>query len=489
MLIIAIYLFVSCVPIRFLLQEISRSCTSSTNSFPWALANFCMAQVVMGLGASPLYVLGPTYLWDNLYQSRQRLYAIYSAWIYVMAALGPAVGFLLGAAFLSIWIDIPLTPPAGSAAASLGSEAEDWLGAWWLGLLIFSAVQLAVAIPLLAFPKNLPNVVKKNQTSCEMVTESTISVKSQMPPTSNTELPEIRHLPAALKRLFLNPMWLIISLITVTEQNIATGFVTFISKYLQVSFNQPAARASIITGGVVIPAAVGGILLGAFLLRRFSLQPLRGATRLIVFLGLTTATFAVPMVFLHCAEITPPPVGLAATQYFTISGDPATQTEAVVRRKALEAAPCWRSCQCPSYLHQPVCASEITFLSACHAGCQLQNGFNNQSFSKCVCAGDWNATALSGKCSSEKSCPEFFAFLVLLFLLVFVTAVGQEPAHIITLSVVPRPETSFALGMQVSRCRQFLNAYSTNYVHFMMSQYSQSKKCCKSIVIDKYVNV
>ncbi|VEL39539.1 unnamed protein product [Protopolystoma xenopodis] len=65
---------------------------------------FCVALLLAGIGASPLYVLGPTYLWDNL---TDKQYPIYSAFFYSAAALGPACGFLIGAGFLSLYVDAP----------------------------------------------------------------------------------------------------------------------------------------------------------------------------------------------------------------------------------------------------------------------------------------------------------------------------------------------------------------------------------------------
>lgn len=46
-----------------------------TISDSWALFIFCFAQVLIGVGSSPIYVLGPAYLWDNLSSKK---YSIYS---------------------------------------------------------------------------------------------------------------------------------------------------------------------------------------------------------------------------------------------------------------------------------------------------------------------------------------------------------------------------------------------------------------------------
>ena len=41
----------------------------------WALGIFIVAQMVIGIGASPVYTLGPTYLYDNV---KSNLYAVYA---------------------------------------------------------------------------------------------------------------------------------------------------------------------------------------------------------------------------------------------------------------------------------------------------------------------------------------------------------------------------------------------------------------------------
>ncbi|TPP62475.1 putative organic anion transporter [Fasciola gigantica] len=114
------------------------------------LCVFCVAMVLAGIGASPLHVLAPTYLWDNL---SDKQYPLYSALFYSAGGLGPACGFLAGAGFLSVYIDSPLILPR------IGLNRNDplWLGAWWLGMLVCASVTLVAALPVIAFPKRLIN--------------------------------------------------------------------------------------------------------------------------------------------------------------------------------------------------------------------------------------------------------------------------------------------------------------------------------------------
>ena len=69
---------------------------------------------------------------------------------YAFSILGPALGFGLGAAFLSIYVDfweetsLELTDPA-------------YVGAWWLCFLFGCVLSWIIAIPFLMFPRLLPD--------------------------------------------------------------------------------------------------------------------------------------------------------------------------------------------------------------------------------------------------------------------------------------------------------------------------------------------
>lgn len=55
-------------------------------------------------------------------------------------------------------------------------------------------------------------------------------------------------LPSSLKRLYTNPVWLGISLLTVVEQSVVNAFITFISKYLQVRARPYPSTSPRLTG-------------------------------------------------------------------------------------------------------------------------------------------------------------------------------------------------------------------------------------------------
>nr|XP_029506187.1 solute carrier organic anion transporter family member 4A1-like [Oncorhynchus nerka] len=111
---------------------------------------FMLGQFLHGVGATPLYTLGVTYLDENVKSS----YApVYIGIFYTAAIVGPAAGYLLGGYFLNIYTEIHMT-------TELTPENPLWVGAWWIGFLAGGAAGLVVALPILGYPRQLPGSQK-----------------------------------------------------------------------------------------------------------------------------------------------------------------------------------------------------------------------------------------------------------------------------------------------------------------------------------------
>lgn len=81
------------------------SMESCRNSKWYHMMVFVLGQLLIGVGGSPVYSLGSTFLDDNVTHKNS---GIYLAIFYGFATLGPGLGFLIGGYFLSIYIDINL---------------------------------------------------------------------------------------------------------------------------------------------------------------------------------------------------------------------------------------------------------------------------------------------------------------------------------------------------------------------------------------------
>ena len=107
-----------------------------------------------------LYVLGPAHLDEITDRGKNGLYVgIY----YAAAAVGPALGFIIGLPILNTWVD--LKQPENS---NLSTDDRNWVGAWWIGYLVGAVILLLPALPMLGFPKHFPNAEKVRQKKNEL---------------------------------------------------------------------------------------------------------------------------------------------------------------------------------------------------------------------------------------------------------------------------------------------------------------------------------
>lgn len=73
-------------------------------SSPWYFTMIFLAgNLIMGIGATPLYVLGPAHI-DEITTRGQN--GLYNGIFAMSAALGPAIGFIIGLPILNTWVDI-----------------------------------------------------------------------------------------------------------------------------------------------------------------------------------------------------------------------------------------------------------------------------------------------------------------------------------------------------------------------------------------------
>ncbi|KAI0234853.1 Solute carrier organic anion transporter family member 5A1 [Lamellibrachia satsuma] len=307
-----------------------------------------------------------------------------------------------------------------------------------MGFLLCGVLAFFSGVPLLLFPRELPSVEK---------------VDSGDKPVMMTFVTSLKELPNQTKKLFSNFTWLFISLCIICELSITTGFVVFIAKYFQVSFDLSASMANIITGAVIIPGACAGILTGSLLMRWLNSKlALAGIVKFLMILSIFPALAVVTLLFLGCKKIDL--AGITSNYY---SGTENSLEIIEVKYQKTLKARCNANCACSQSNYMPVCGfDQKTYYSPCHAGCtELDiykdlSGLMVRNYSSCQCiyqdfvhSGD---TAFPGKC--DNSCYNLIPFLVILFFIIFLTACGQNPSLIITLRSVDPKRRSFALGIQ-----------------------------------------
>ncbi|XP_031228838.1 solute carrier organic anion transporter family member 4A1 isoform X4 [Mastomys coucha] len=389
---------------------------------------FMLGQLLHGVGATPLYTLGVTYLDENVKSSYS---PIYIAIFYTAAILGPAAGYLIGGTMLNVYTEV-------GQRTELTTDSPLWVGAWWIGFLGAGIAAFLIAIPILGYPRQLPGsqryVIMRAAETQQLKDHSRGAVSN--PAFGKT----VRDLPLSIWLLLRNPTFILLCLAGATEATLIAGMSTFGPKFFEAQFSLSASEAATLFGYLVVPAGGGGTLLGGFLVNKFKLRG-SGIIRFCLFCTLTSL-LAFFVFLMHC-----PNMHMAGvTTGYVGSLLPKGQLDL---KAACNAIYC---CQPKHY--SPLCGSDGTmYYSPCYAGCPAgaTTGVGSQKvYRGCSCilekasSGWGNATA--GKCAS--TCQSKPLLLVLVFVVIIFTFLSSIPALTATLRCVCDRQRSFALGIQ-----------------------------------------
>uniref|UniRef100_A0A8D0LAB8 Solute carrier organic anion transporter family member n=1 Tax=Sphenodon punctatus TaxID=8508 RepID=A0A8D0LAB8_SPHPU len=381
-------------------------CSKSISSLSNFRFVFMLGQFLHGIGATPLYTLGVTYLDENV---KSNYSPVYIAVFYTAAILGPAAGYLVGGMFLNIYTEI-------GKQMDLSPDNTLWVGAWWIGFLGAGAASLLIAIPILGYPHRLPG----SQRYIVMRVSEAHQLKDGSQKTASD--PDfgktVKDLPRSVLLLLKNPAFIFLCLAGATEATLIAGMSTFGPKFLESQFSLSASEAATLFGYLVVPAGGGGTFLGGFIVNKFKLR-CSGIIKFCLFCTISSL-LAICIFFIHCPNM--PMAGV--TQTYDRSILPKGNLNLTVS--------CNTECGCLRETYSPICGTDgVVYYSPCHAGCKKSNSTSGKKvYRECSCISE-TAQATDGKCTSL--CKRKTLLLIFMFAVILFTFLSSIPALTATL--------------------------------------------------------
>ncbi|XP_078492244.1 solute carrier organic anion transporter family member 4A1 [Ciona intestinalis] len=376
---------------------------------------FVVGQLLHGIGGTTLFTLGVTYLDENVKQVHSSLYhGIY----YSSAVLGPAMGFLLGSRFLTIYTNL-------GEIVEITESSSLWIGAWWLGFIVGGVLLIILSIPILMLPKQLPNTEdarmgRENEIHGGKMGEDGIGGS------------RFSHIWHSIVVLLRNPTFILVTLAATMDSCLVVGLTTFGPKYLESMFALSPTQAATYFGILAILAGASGQFLGGFIVTkaRLSVPGILQFCSVCSFIA-TASSF---IFFQHCPDIK---FAGATMPYMGESNLSSTS----------HVSMCNQACNCNNDLYDPVCGGDgVTYYSPCFAGCE--GVFDNKTYSDCGCVtSNFTHTATPGVCMNT-TCATRGIFLFIFFISILSTFSAGTPAVQAVLRVVPFTQRSFAIGVK-----------------------------------------
>ncbi|TKR73690.1 hypothetical protein L596_020973 [Steinernema carpocapsae] len=452
---------------------------------------FCLAHFLHGIGATPLFTIGVSYIDENVGSA---LSSLYLGVFYAFAIFGPAIGFLASSTFLQYHTDF-LQPERVKDFVNIDESDPKWVGAWWLGFQLASILALLAVFPILSLPKVLPESLKWHRTRLQeetmagqkkrtpeccgiqssnktavicgsmlQVDEKTasIAIAESMPALQPQKGPlwyslwlDVRHIPIAIYRILSNGSYMLITLAMAVDGLIIAGASTFMSKYLERQFGVAPSKANMLIGCVMVPMAGIGTMFSGFVVQHFRLS----CAKTVKFcIGLLMISLCLsPMYLIYCDHVQ---LAGIESHYPTEEGFGWNPSHSDFNYTEPFGSPLLKSncnghCDCVGNEYHPVCAElsngdQIVFFSPCYAGCDQKYHPTIKEYSNCTCVGDRGTSKIrkvkNGFCESK--CTGLFGFLVLFAPFCFFAFAVGVPLISVVLRTVDYAERSFALGIQ-----------------------------------------
>lgn len=196
------------------------------------------SSIIVAIGASGLFTVATAYLDEIVHP---KYLSVYITIYLIPSIVGPGIGFGVGSAFLTIYVDPWYTP----------DPEATWIGAWWLGHAVFGIISICFSVPFLLFPKWLPDShIIKAERAKEM---AKIYPKKYANEDSLTIV--CKMFPVHIKRLLTNVPFMLLCFGIAAANLAKDGFVTFGPKYVETVFRVSPSLGGFLAGGIGLTTA------------------------------------------------------------------------------------------------------------------------------------------------------------------------------------------------------------------------------------------
>ncbi|XGW16681.1 hypothetical protein V3C99_001827 [Haemonchus contortus] len=410
---------------RDLEEQTCEAQSFSTYLNPYFLL-FILGQTLHGVGSTPLFSIGTTFIDENVTQKASPVYLAAHA---VLTSFGPVIGVFVGGYLLNIYDDFDRVdhPP-------IARTDPRWIGAWWIGFLASSISALLIAFPILGFAHELPEAKRHRAKDVNQVHMVNGNVCEK----------DAKKLPVIVMKICRNPTFVVCIIIGIFESIIINGFAAFMPKILETLLSTTPIIASYLSS-VVIFAAAAGVMVGGMVIRRFKLQ-VGGMLKMIIVCHVTALIFTTGLL-IHCPQRSF--VGIN-TAYDDI--DIHSNAEHHVEDS------CNANCNCLSEFN-PVCEQSTgrMYFSPCYAGCRSKAEYGGKTeWKDCQCLEtnfthghektQHDDTLHGGYCAIDCGF-NVYVLMCTLFITVVASFASGIPTQQIMLRVVPFDQRTLALGI------------------------------------------
>ncbi|BFZ20988.1 hypothetical protein BsWGS_24027 [Bradybaena similaris] len=391
-----------------------------------SLVIIVVGMALQGIAKAPRLSFSTVYVDDNTARVNT---GFYSGIMASASILGPVVAFLLGGVFSQMYVTLEAT--------TLTPRHPKWIGAWWLGYVVFGLLSLVVSVPLFCFPRKLPsnkNTYVKEDTTARHADVAHLvhldtqgkesgedkAIASHTGPISGGNrfkfiLKHAREFIASLHRLFTNLVYVLLLISSCCVMFYAAGNGAFFPKYLERMFHLPVHTANYVTAGLYLCTTTVGTFAGGVASRRFKMTAKTGL-RFVVIMSALAVCFQLLTLIFRCQQ-------------------------PIVHNWPSEDNSCNSGCGCRDNSYFPVCGGDgRTYYSPCHAGCLLAE---HGTYQNCSCVPGGLATA--GTC--DYGCSHLYGYVLIAGLRNLFVMLVVMPNLIVFIRCVPEKDRSMALAV------------------------------------------